>query len=187
MDETSNRWDRISELVQRSRSGDQESFRELLESHRSAVTSTLFACGVRCEETARDLAQDVAIKAWTRLGTLKEPRTFSAWIRRIAANAARDELRRTAVRREDALEQATDLAADDDPLFDIERMAEIRFMLAAMADEDEEVVRLLVARANGVGMEALAEEIGVSVPALKMRLMRARKRLRTRLDDLRKG
>jgi len=187
VDESINRWERISELVQRSRSGDQESFRELLETHRSAVTSTLFACGVRCEETARDLAQDVAIKAWTRLDTLKEARTFPAWIRRIAANAARDELRRHSVRREDALDDAIDLATDDDPHGDIERMAEIRFMLAAMADEDEEVVRLLVARANGMSMDALAGEIGVSVPALKMRLMRARKRLRTRLEQLRKG
>ena len=57
----------------------------LIDEHRNAVTSTLFACGVRCRETANDLAQDVAIKAWTRLDTLKEARTFPAWIRRIAA------------------------------------------------------------------------------------------------------
>ncbi len=57
-------------------------FRKLLEQHRSAVTSTLFACGVRCSETAEDLAQDVALRAWQRLDGLKDPRTFSAWLQR---------------------------------------------------------------------------------------------------------
>lgn len=74
---------------------------EPFDEHRSAIVSTLFACGVRCPETARDLTQEVALRAWTKLGVLKDPRTFPAWVRRIAANAARDHLRRTAVRRED--------------------------------------------------------------------------------------
>ena len=48
-------------------------------------------------------------------------------------------------------------------------------------------MRLLIARAEGVSVEALAETMGISPDALKMRTMRARKRLRARLDDLRRG
>lgn len=151
------------------------------------MTSTLFACGVRCPETARDLAQDVALRAWHRLGDLHDPRTFPAWIRRIAANAARDHLRRRAVRREEELDAALDLAGDDDPHQVAERVAELRFMLAALEQEDAEVVDLLLARADGVPVEELAARTGVSQGALKMRLMRARTRLRQRLDQLRRG
>jgi len=181
------RWDRIELLVRRAARGDQAAFRDLLDEHRSAVVSTLFACGVRCSETARDLAQDVALRSWQKLDSLKEPRTFRAWVRRIAANAARDHLRRVAVRREDELDEALDLEGGDDPHDRAERVAEVRLMLAALADEDDEVVQLLTARANGVSVETLAVEMKISPDALKMRVMRARKRLRTRLDEMRRG
>jgi RNA polymerase sigma-70 factor (ECF subfamily) len=186
MSDTS-RWDRIELQVRRARRGDQAAFRELLDDHRGAVVSTLYACGVRCSETARDLAQDVALRSWQKLGSLKEPRTFPAWVRRIAANAARDHLRRMAVRREDELDEALQLEGGDDPHDRAERMAEVRLMLAALADEDAEVVTLLTARANGTSVEALAVEMEISPDALKMRVMRARKRLRARLEKMRRG
>ncbi len=183
----SSKWDEIERLVRAAREGDQGAFRDLLEQHRSAVTSTLFACGVRCSETAKDLAQDVALRAWQRLESLQDPRTFTAWVRRIAANAARDHLRRMAVRREDELDEALDLDGGDDPHERAERRAEVRLMLAALTDEDEEVVRLLLARAGGTPVDVLAAEMGISPDALKMRTMRARKRLRARLEELRRG
>jgi RNA polymerase sigma factor (sigma-70 family) len=108
------RW--VEDLVKRARDGDDEAFRELLQSHRAAVTSTLVACGVRTADTAEDLAQEVALRAWSRLPTLVNPGSFTAWIRRIAANAARDSLRRLAARREQDLEDALNLADPDDPL-----------------------------------------------------------------------
>ena len=181
------RWDEVAGLVAAAREGDEEAFRALLQMHRGAITSTLFACGVRCQETARDLAQDVALRAWTRLDTLADPRSFTAWVRRIAANAARDHLRRRAVRREDELDEALHLESDDDPHQHAERLSEARLMMAVLEDEDAEVVDLLVARAEGVAVDELALREGLSAGALKMRLMRARKRLRGRLDDLRKG
>ena len=183
----SSKWDEIALLVRRARRNDQAAFRQLLELHRDSVVSTLFACGVRCPETARDLAQDVALRAWTKLGGLKDPRTFPAWVRRIAANAARDHLRRTAVRREDELDEALELEGGEDPHNRAERISEIRLMLAALTDEDAEVVQLLVSRAEGVPVETLAASMGISPDALKMRTMRARKRLKARLEELRRG
>jgi RNA polymerase sigma-70 factor (ECF subfamily) len=177
----------VARLVRASRTGDEEAFRQLLEGHRDAVISTLFACGVRCPETARDLAQDVALRAWTRLGSLSDPRAFPAWIRRVAANAARDHLRRRAVRREDGLDEALELAADVDLEQRSEELTETSLMLAMLADEDDEVVELLWARAEGVPVDELATARGISQGALKMRLMRVRKRLRERLDALRRG
>jgi RNA polymerase sigma-70 factor (ECF subfamily) len=180
-------WERVARLVERARFGDSEAFRSLLEEHRTAVSSTLFACGVRCPETVRDLAQDVALRAWQNLSRLKDSRTFPAWIRRIAANAARDHLRRQSVRKEDALETAVHVESDDDPHQQAERVSELRLMLAALEDEDPEVVDLLVARADGTAVGELAERMELSEGALKMRLMRVRKRVRKRLDALRRG
>jgi len=183
----SSKWDAIEFLVRRARKGDHDAFRTLLDEHRSAIVSTLFACGVRCPETARDLAQEVALRAWTKLEVLKDPRTFPAWVRRIAANATRDHLRRTAVRREDELDAALELEGGDDPSERAERVAEVRLMLAALTEEDDEVIQILVARAEGVSGETLAGSMGITTDALKMRVMRARKRLRARLAELRGG
>jgi RNA polymerase sigma-70 factor (ECF subfamily) len=180
-------WEATAALVRRARSGDQSAFAELLQSHRDAITSTLFACGVRQRETARDLAQDVALRAWDRLPTLKDPRTFKAWVRRIAANAARDHLRRMAVRKEDELNAAVHVESVDDPHLQAERLAETRLMLAVLDSEDPEVVELLVAKADGESFASMAERLELSEGALKMRLMRVRKRLRKRLDELRTG
>jgi DNA-directed RNA polymerase specialized sigma24 family protein len=58
-------------------------------------------------------------------------------------------------------------------------------MMAALAEEDDEVIQILVARAEGVSGERLAQSMGISVDALKMRVMRMRKRLRARLTELR--
>jgi len=171
----------VDRLVRLSQGGDEGAFERLLLGHQRAITSTLIACGVRCPETARDLAQDVALKAWTSLDSLQRSGAFSAWIRRIAANAARDNLRRRAVRREESLERALSLASDDDPGEQVERLAELREMLAVLETEDEEVVTLLIARAEGESVAALADRLELSQGALKMRLMRVRKRIRQRL------
>lgn len=180
-------WSEIAALVRAARKGDQTAFRSLLESHQRVVSSTLFACGVRCPETARDLAQEVAIRAWTQLERLADPKAFPAWIRRIAANAARDHLRRTAVRKEHALELAVAIESNDDPHAMSERASEVRLMLAAMREEDEEILDLLNARAEGVPIAELAQQAGIAEAAMKMRLMRVRKRLRERLAALRAG
>jgi len=183
----SGQWEASAALVRRARSGDQGAFADLLTSHRDAITSTLFACGVRQPETAKDLAQDVAFRAWDQLSRLKDPRTFKAWVRRIAANAARDHLRRMAVRKEDELDAALHVESDDDPHQQSERMAEARLMMTALDSEDPEVVELLVAKANGESIANMAERLDLSEGALKMRLMRVRKRLRKKLEELRLG
>ncbi len=172
-------------LVARARRGDQAAFRELMEAHRVVVATTLAACGVRSRDTAFDLAQDVALKVWQNLDRLREPAAFSGWLRRMAANAARDHLRRLAARREASLEEALTLETEDDPHEHAERIAELRLMLAALGTEEHEVVELLVARAGGASVDDLAERMGLSKAALKMRLSRARQRLRRRLEELR--
>lgn len=180
-------WQDIAEEVRSARGGSEAAFRRLLEGHQRAITSTLFACGIRSEDTAKDIAQEVALRAWTRLDRLQDPRSFPVWIRRIAANAARDHLRRTAVRKEESLEYAVEVASDHDPHELAERIAELRLMLAAIDEEDAETIDLLNARADGVPIADLARDAGIAEAAMKMRLMRIRKRLRQRLENLRTG
>jgi len=178
-------WDRVAVLVRRARRGDEEAFRRLLESQQATITSTLVACGVRSRDTAFDLSQEVALRVWRGLPELRDPQALGGWLRRIAANAARDHLRRLAARPEDPLEQAAEVAGDDDPHRDADRRREIRLMLEALGEVEPPVRELLVASAEGVPVAELSRDAGTSEGALKMRLSRARKRLRRRLAVLR--
>ncbi len=92
-----------------------------------------------------------------------------------------------AVRKEEELDNAIHVEADDDPHVQAERIAEVRLMLTVLDSEDPEVVDLLVAKADGESIASMAERLSLSEGALKMRLMRVRKRLRKRLEELRLG
>jgi len=48
-------------------------------------------------EAARDLAQEAFIQAYLKLGSLREPSRFSAWLRQIVTNLRRGQLRRKEV------------------------------------------------------------------------------------------
>jgi RNA polymerase sigma-70 factor (ECF subfamily) len=176
---------KVARLVKASRKGDEDAFRQLLEEHRDAITSTLVACGVRSSETAHDLAQETALRAWTRLDSLRNPNTFSAWVRQIAANATRDYLRRLITRKEEPLDFVPEIADKSNPLDDLERKSELELMRSILEEEDGELVALLVDRAQGTSNRTLAERFGISDDAVKMRIMRARKRLSRRLQRLR--
>jgi DNA-directed RNA polymerase specialized sigma24 family protein len=58
-------------------------------------------------------------------------------------------------------------------------------MLEALGEIEQPVAELLVAAAEGVPVEELSRRAGTTEGALKMRLSRARKRLRRRLERLR--
>lgn len=178
-------WDAVAVLVRRARRGDEDAFRRLLDSQRILISSTLVACGVRSRDTAFDLTQEVALRVWRALPELRDPRALGGWLRRITANAARDHLRRLAARPEDPLERADGLAGERDPRRDHERGTELRLMLEALGGEEPRTVELLVASAEGAAMADLSRREGISEGALKMRLSRARKRLRRRLAELR--
>jgi RNA polymerase sigma-70 factor (ECF subfamily) len=49
---------------------------------------------------SEDVTQDVFLKAMTRLGSLREPSQFGAWIAQIARNLCRDHIKKSSRRRE---------------------------------------------------------------------------------------
>jgi hypothetical protein len=70
----------------RDRTG-KEAFVEIVRRHQTAV------CAVACSVTGRigladDIAQDVFLKAWQRIGTLREPAKLKPWLMRIAHGCA---------------------------------------------------------------------------------------------------
>lgn len=135
---------------------------------------------------ADDAVQDVFVAAYRRLGDLTEPERFAGWISRIAVNKAVETLRRNARRGMaplDAVPEEPVAAVGGDRL---ELDEELTRMHAHLADLDERTQTVLVLRfRKGMAVKEIAAQIGENPPAVSMRITRALRKLRARMEDLR--
>jgi RNA polymerase sigma-70 factor (ECF subfamily) len=135
---------------------------------------------VRDEYEAEDVTQQIFAKLLTSLARY-EPREvpFSAWILRVAHNAAIDHVR---MRRPLPLEEVHPPDAADDGAGGRERFADLRLALAALPAEQRDVIvlRFLV----GLTPREVAERIGRSEDAVHGLQHRGRRRLRSEMHAL---
>ena len=81
-----------TELVERLKQGDEIAFKTIVEQWQDMVYNTILGI-VQNETEAEDLAQDVFIKVFEKIGTFKGDSKFSTWLYRIATTTALDHLR----------------------------------------------------------------------------------------------
>jgi len=137
-------------------------------------------------DAAADLVQVAFVKAYTQLARCREPHRFGAWAFRILANQAKDWLKSRA-RQEISLDAAAPSAvSDDDPTADLDR-SELRAVLATALAQLPPGLReaLVLKHVEGLSYEEMSELMNVSVPALKMRVHRARQMLQDALEEVR--
>src|SRR6187401_1889605 len=82
------------ELVERSRTGDTESFNQLVRRWERPIFALAYRTLGR-EEDARDVTQETFLRAFRALPGFKGDAKFSSWIYRIALNLCRDWMRRS--------------------------------------------------------------------------------------------
>ncbi len=80
-------------VVQRCLAGERDAFRDLVLRHQKSVYDTIVRM-VFNRETAKDLTQEVFVKAYTKLSTFDPRFPFGVWIHRIATHHAIDHIRR---------------------------------------------------------------------------------------------
>lgn len=170
------------ELIERCRAGDQRAWEELVDStHREVYTLCLRI--LRNPDDAADATQDAYVKVWRGLKAFRGEALFSTWLYRVAANSAISKHRARRRRR------ARESHAEDEIL---ERVAaagsteekaglrlELRDLEAAIAALPEHYRLPVVLRdVYGLSMEDIARELRISETAAKVRVHRARKRLK---------
>src|SRR5262245_18202743 len=74
-----------AELVEAARAGDQRALRELVERQHPLVSCLAYSL-TGDPGLGEELAQDVFLVAWRRLGQLRDARQFRYWLRGIARN-----------------------------------------------------------------------------------------------------
>lgn len=78
-------------LVEKAKAGDKRAFAQLVSTNQRLVFVTCHAL-VRDADQAKDISQDVFVKAWISLDRFKGNSTFSTWLYRIAVNASLNHL-----------------------------------------------------------------------------------------------
>ena len=168
-----------AELVYAARSGLKEPMAELLRRHWG--TAVLLADRVLgSPDLARDAVQEAAIAAMTDVERLRSPDRFGAWFCGIALNVSRKWLRQ--LRSEVPGPHADLQSAAQDPAEAAEiadTAARVRSAIAALADGQQDAVRLFYLQ--GLSHREVADELGISVGAVKARLHQARAALAPRL------
>lgn len=175
-----------AELVGAAKSGDRQAFDELV--RRTFVdTFTLARRLTGNEEDARDVVQEAYLRAWKGIEKFRGDAVFSTWLYRITANAASSNLQRRRRHRAVAFDddfEPVDSGAEQHISQGAET-AEALDRIAAALDDLPAKLRSVVVLKDVYGMshEAIAEELGITVSAAKVRLHRARRKLRDVLYD----
>ena len=171
----------VADLVAAARDGDREAFEELVRvSYADSYTLALRLTGN--EEDARDVVQEAYLRAFKGLKRFRGDAQFSTWMYRITANCANTHLGKRMKHRHEVLDD-DDPVADESSAYDPQAQVdagELRERLTdALGDLPPKLRHVVVLRdIYDLPHEAIAAELGISVSAAKVRLHRARKKLR---------
>jgi len=180
-----------AELVRRAQTGDRTAFDALVTRSESKVYGLCLKM-LGNPEDAEDVLQEVFIKAYQSLPGFRGDSAFSTWLYRIATNACLMRIRKKkldTVPLDQPVEQdggGTRDVADwtTDPASEVMN-DELREVLAQHINElvpDNRIVFVL-RDIHGLTTEDTASVLGLTPPAVKSRLHRARLYLRERLSD----
>ncbi len=186
-------------LIEGAKAGDQEAFAELVNRYERKIYR-LAKNITQNDEDAEDVLQEAFLKAYSHLNTFQGQSKFYTWLVRIAVNEALMKLRKRKADRSVSLDEPTDTGEDtvvreiavwgDDPEQKYTR-EELRSILDNAIQSLKPAFRTVFTLRDieELSTEETAEALGISIPAVKSRLLRARLQLREKLTKLfkRKG
>jgi RNA polymerase sigma-70 factor (ECF subfamily) len=178
----------LADLVAAARDGDRPAFDELVR----ATYADMYTLAYRLtgnEEDARDVVQDAYLRAYRGLRRFRGDARFSTWMYRITANCASTHLaRRTRASHDDLDDESpiVDLRPEHDPQLQAAASYDRERVARAVAELPPRLRAVVVLRdVYDLPHEAIAAELGISEAAAKVRLHRARRKLREGLFPLR--
>lgn len=186
--------ERIAELVRKAQSGDSRAMERLLQ---LAHTSVSYQCRkiMTHAEDAEDMTQEVLIKIYNSLDTLKEPEKFLGWANSIAARRCINERKRNPKDLQFAEDEEGHSVLDDIEDLDTQNVpdaaldsAETVRMVQELVDglPDAQRTCTYLYYYNQMSVQEIAEMVGVSEGTIKSRLNYARKTIKEGVQSLEK-
>ena len=166
-----------AELIARVLDGDTQTFGRIVARYQRAMYRHAVAI-VLDHDVASDMVQDAFVRAYTSLRDCRDHARFRGWLFQMLRNRCLDHLKEAA-RRNVPLDAAGSIAdPSESPAVLAERnrlRSDIERALAQLSPAPREA--FVMHYVDGMPYEAMAEVLGTSVSALKMRALRARELL----------
>jgi RNA polymerase sigma-70 factor (ECF subfamily) len=187
--EVSTSEDESAQLMLRVKVGDERAFERLVELHQHAVIGTVTRM-LGSAEDGHDVAQMVFIRVWKSAPRYEPTAKFTTWLYTIMRNLVFNEMRRRGRRKEVSLDepvfedQPRELA--DPAMLPADTLAERAELETALdkaiaALPEKQRMAVLLRRQQETPYEDLCGILGMSLPAVKSLLFRARAELRKHL------
>lgn len=178
-------------LIQQAQGGDHRAFEALVKLYDRRVFG-IIGSFLRRRQDVEDLAQEVFLKAYLAIGTFRPGAPFAPWLHRIAVNACYDHLRGIRRRQEIPLADLAEREADllhhhiekgsPDAARTVDRVVArdlAERVLVTLAPKDRLAITLR--EVQGFEIAEIAEALGCSRAAAKVRLFRARRAMQKTL------
>ena len=165
------------DAVHRAQAGELDAFESVYRTHVSAVLA-LCRRMTGDEREARDLVQDIFVRAWEKLAQFRGESSLATWLHRLGVNVILERLRAT---RRDAL-RFTDEVVDD---VAISRASSAADRVDARLDLDRALARLpagartvlVLHDLHGYSHDEIAQMTGIAPGTSRAQLWRARRAL----------
>ena len=190
--------DGLAILVERARSGDQGAMAALYEQTCGKVFATVRSM-IKNEEDAWDILQDAYIKAFTHLDSFAGEEKFLPWVRQIAANTARDWLKKRRptlfsdlggseekeLPPEERLVEERESALPEQVLDREETARLLREIIDSLPEDQRAVIGMFYYQEMPV--KDIAAALGASESAVKSRLLYGRRKIEAKVRELEKS
>lgn len=183
------------ELIHRAKQGDMLAFEELILQHEKIVYNLALRM-MNYSEDAKDISQEVFLKAYRSLSNFDERSAFSTWLYRITHNTCIDEMRRRKGKQSYSLEEeleneegsmqrqiADEGDTPEESLLREEQKSEILQALDTLTEEHK--MAIILRDVKGLSYEEIAEIQELSLGTVKSRISRARNQLKTEILKIR--
>ena len=179
------------ELLERARAHDRQALTELYEATKLEIYRCIHAL-VRDEELTLDIQQDSYLQAFSHLDQLREPESFLPWLRQIAVNQARAQLRRrrptlfTELREDGEPEpELPDLRPEASPELALDRKETAR-LVREILDGLPDGQRLILGMYyyENIPIRQIAADTGLSQGTVKAQLFKGRSRVEQEVRQL---
>lgn len=165
--------------------GDPDAYRRIVERYGNLILR-LCMNSLGNREEAQEAVQEIFLRAYRALRGFRLDRRFLPWLYGIALNHLRSAHARSArfkEKNEKIRAEASTAEAEGDPVSHAEEEDSRRAVRAAVV-ELPDVLReaVILYYFEGLGVEDIADSLGIGTENVKSRLFRARKRLKTMLE-----
>ncbi|TWX34573.1 sigma-70 family RNA polymerase sigma factor [Frigoribacterium sp. ACAM 257] len=166
------------DLLRRAVGGDERALTAVIDRHVAAVTRYAWAITSRRMDV-EEVVQDTFLTLWRRAGELASVESLLPWLLVTCRHHALNLNRKDARHRAEELDD--ELAAPDDPAEARDRLRFVMGEIDALSETDRRVCELCLV--EGRPYAEAAEVVGLSVGAVKQRVLRTRTRLRKAVTD----